>query len=322
MFKKINRYVLVLLFLGYFFLNLCYSSNYDGISVQVPPGWNDNIFDKLAKGKSLKVVLAVLDFEGNEKLKDEVDLKMSDMLTTALVKSNKFDVVERNKLEKILGEQKLNASGAVDSNETVAKIGSLAGAEAVVFGTISSATEKKEDKFSYDLVTVSIEIDVRAINTTTGKIILSEKAEGDSSTKIFTTADGTVVDGALNFNSLYSAAARNAVDNIGAKIADLFPLIGFVADVDSDNKEVTLDIGSERGIKTGDIFILCRKGKEIIHPITKEHIGWKKEAIAAIVIETNENKMATGKIVKFNSSKVIPQQGDIAISLNTGNSNK
>ena len=38
----------------------------------MPPGWDDSIIDKIKTGESNKKILAVLDFEGNEKLKGKV----------------------------------------------------------------------------------------------------------------------------------------------------------------------------------------------------------------------------------------------------------
>ena len=62
--------------------------------ISMPSGWDDSIIDKIKAGESTKQVLAVLDFEGNDKLKGKVDLKMSDMLTTALFNTKRFDIVE------------------------------------------------------------------------------------------------------------------------------------------------------------------------------------------------------------------------------------
>ena len=67
----------------------------------MPSGWDDSTIDKIKSGEPIKKVLAVLDFEGYKFLKGKADLKMSDMLTTSLVKSNRFEMVERNKIDKV-----------------------------------------------------------------------------------------------------------------------------------------------------------------------------------------------------------------------------
>ena len=116
----------------------------------MPSGWDDSIIDKIQTGESIKKVLAVLDFEGNEKLDGKVDLKMSDMLTTSIVKSSRYEVLERNKIDKVFQEQNFGMSGMVDQN-TAAEVGKILGAEYIVFGSITSATRKDIDKFGYIL---------------------------------------------------------------------------------------------------------------------------------------------------------------------------
>ena len=43
-------------------------------AITLPSGWDDSIIEQIKAGKSTKNILAVLDFEGNEKLKGKVDV--------------------------------------------------------------------------------------------------------------------------------------------------------------------------------------------------------------------------------------------------------
>src|SRR5690349_6291662 len=54
----------------------------------------------------------------------------SDILITELVKTGKFIVVEREKLDKLMGEQKLGLSGAIDP-ATAAQMGKVLGLNAI-----------------------------------------------------------------------------------------------------------------------------------------------------------------------------------------------
>ena len=67
------------------------------------------------------------------------------MLTTALVKAGKFNVIERQELDKVLDEQKLGASGLVIA-ESAPKVGKLLGVELLVIGSIWSS-ENRNRKF-------------------------------------------------------------------------------------------------------------------------------------------------------------------------------
>src|SRR5882672_2454536 len=67
----------------------------------------------------------------------------SDILITELAKSQRFIVVERDKLDKLMEEQKLGMSGAIDPN-TAAKMGKILGLNAIVTGAISQFGEETE----------------------------------------------------------------------------------------------------------------------------------------------------------------------------------
>ena len=278
--------------------------------ISMPSGWDDSIIDKIKAGESTKKVLAVLDFEGNEKLKGKVDLKMSDMLTTSLVKTARFEIVERNKIDKVFKEQNFGMSGMVDEN-TAAEVGKLLGAEYVVFGSITSATRKDIDKFGYILVRIEVGIDVRAVNTTSGKILLSESAIGVSESKLVTTADGVIVSGAVDYNSAYADASRDAITTAGRNIANLSPLIGFVLTVDPN--QVLIDVGEEQGVKNGDSFVAFTVGDEILHPATGKRIGWKKEILQELKVVSTEKTMSNVVKIRSQSTKQL-NPGDLVIS--------
>jgi curli biogenesis system outer membrane secretion channel CsgG len=281
-----------------------------GGAISMPSGWDESIIDKIKAGKSTKKILAVLDFEGNEKLSGKVDLKMSDMLTTSLVKTARFEIVERNKIDKVFKEQNFGMSGIVDVN-TAAEVGKLLGAEYVVFGSITSATRKDIDKFGYILVRIEVGIDVRSVNTTTGKIMLSESAIGVSESDLVKTADGTIIRGAVDYNSAYADASRDAITKVGSKIADLSPLIGFVLSVDPN--QVLIDVGEEQGVKIGDSFVAFTVGDEILHPATGKHFGWKKEILQELKVISTEKTMSNVVKIRSQSTKQI-NPGDFVIS--------
>jgi len=67
---------------------------------------------------------------------------ITDLLTTKLFESGKFEVVDRANLDRIMKEHSLNLSGAVDE-KTASQLGKLVGAAVLVFGNISM--------FKYDM---------------------------------------------------------------------------------------------------------------------------------------------------------------------------
>ena len=279
--------------------------------IEFPSGLDDAVIARVKSGQPIQKVLAVLDFEGSDKLSEKVDLEMSEMLTTSLVQTGRFNLVERNRIDRAIKEQKLGMVGVVDA-ATAAEMGKVLGAEYIVLGALTSVAKKRIDKFGYILVEVRVAVDVRAVNSTTGRILLSETAEGLSASKEIRTADGTLVQGALEDEAAYAAAARDAVQKVSGKIASLAPLLGFVVLAEGD--EVTVDVGEEKGASVGTRFVVFRVRDEIVHPVTGEHLGWKKEVVQEIEIERTERQMSTGKVVKVRDKESVAQPGDLVIS--------
>lgn len=93
--------------------------------------------------------------------------KIMDML----LDSGRIRLIERDKLDKIISEQQLGETGLVDA-DSAAKIGKLAGVDAVLIGEIVPQKLNKKDKSNEPEFEVTIS--GRLINTTTGEVLASE----------------------------------------------------------------------------------------------------------------------------------------------------
>ncbi len=278
--------------------------------IEFPSGWDDSTIDLIKEGGSAKTTIAIMGIDSNTQLDRSVQLNLSDMMTTALAQTNRFEIVEREKLESIIAEQNLGLSGILDES-TAAEVGNLSGAQYLVLGSITSATKNKKDKFGYILVEVKVGVDVRVVSASTGKILKSGSALGVASSKEIRTVDGVLVQGAMDDAAAYEAAARDAVNKVSAKISDFSPLVGFVVDV--DKKKITIDVGEEKGVQKGDTFIIFRIQDEIKHPVTGKRLGWKKEILSKLKISQTERTLSIGKVYKKQSKQdIIP--GDFVIS--------
>ena len=119
-----------------------------------------------------------------------VGWELSGMLSNELASSGHFRVVERNKLEKVLEEQNLAASGRVRAG-TGAKMGQVTGADYLVFGTVTDYEENTASTgggISFKGIALGgkkseayVRVDVRVVNATTGDIEFSRAIEGRSS---------------------------------------------------------------------------------------------------------------------------------------------
>lgn len=92
---------------------------------------------------------------------------LADMLISDLSNINMLNIVERDQIEKIITEQRLNNSSEFDP-ETASKIGKLLGAEIILTGAYFEMFE-------------TIRLDARFIDVATGKILKSDGVDGESS---------------------------------------------------------------------------------------------------------------------------------------------
>lgn len=278
--------------------------------LEMPRNWNDRVMD-VAPGKTKKTVVAVLAFDVRAAGPAAANLRAHEMIATALQKTGRFEIVEREKLASILAEQKLKLSGAIDDASKVAEIGKLAGAEAVIFGSVTSATQQKIDKFGYDLVRTEVRIDTRAADSTTAKVMFTEAASGIAEAKVVTDARGQVISGAVSFEAEYPKAAANAVDRLGKKLAGLFSVMGYVVNVDKG--VVMTDLGASRGLEAGDALVVFRPGEKIMHPVTKKVIAWKKELLDVAEVAAVEKDTSTARLLRKGAGSGSVKAGDAVV---------
>jgi curli biogenesis system outer membrane secretion channel CsgG len=118
-----------------------------------------------------------------------VGWELSGMLSNELSSSGDFHVVERQKLQNVLEEQNLAASGRVAPG-TGAKIGKVTGAQYLITGTVTAYEENTSSTggglsfkgigFGGKSAEAYLAVDIRVINTTTSDIDFSRTIEGRS----------------------------------------------------------------------------------------------------------------------------------------------
>ena len=106
--------------------------------------------------KQQKQKIAVLPFRELEGQPTVLGTYLAEELVTNLFQLGNFEIVERQLLDKVLGELKVEQSGAIDPS-TAKEIGRVTGVDAIVTGSIT-------DLQSF------VGVNCRLIDTTTGKI--------------------------------------------------------------------------------------------------------------------------------------------------------
>ncbi len=89
---------------------------------------------------------------------------VSERLTVELVKLGKFKVTERRDIEKVLGELKLQASGAMDQ-DSIKSLGKTLGADLLVLGTLTELPRGR------------LEVTARLVGVESGEILNAASAK-------------------------------------------------------------------------------------------------------------------------------------------------
>lgn len=101
----------------------------------------------------------------------------TEMLQTALVKTRRFEIIERSRLDEILTEQGLGTEGIVNE-KTAATTGQIRGVDFILMGTVTKCgfTDKvvKVGKFEQKTSSLELSTDFRLTDTSTGRIVLSD----------------------------------------------------------------------------------------------------------------------------------------------------
>lgn len=129
--------------------------------------------ESLIKGYSAiprpsRTVLAIFPLNCGEKLeKQRAGFAASEVISHRFVADNGFTVVERGELHKLLSEQKLQASGIIDS-DTAVKIGKILGANVILAGSIQKLGGRYQ-------------VNARLVDAGTSEILVSGYAELEES---------------------------------------------------------------------------------------------------------------------------------------------
>jgi len=251
--------------------------------------------------KGLKKRVAVFDFQDKTDHAyawwggKTVGRGMADMLVTALVKSGKYTVIERQNLDKILSEQKLGASGLV-TPQSAAQIGKLLGVELAIIGSVTEFGYKKSNVggrikgigLGMKSQSAVVAADVRFINTTTGEIIKAESVRKEKSKKglSFSTPKFNFHDQNQFDQSLVGKTSREVINEIVKLVDQNTQNLQWEGKVIKATAlgQVYINKGSLSGVKIGDVFSVYRKGEELIDPDTGLSLGAEEQKIGTIKV--------------------------------------
>ena len=253
---------------------------------------------------------------------------LTEMLTTALVRTGRFTVLERAAIQQVMGEQELGANGQVNP-ETAAAKGKIIGAQVLVTGDITEFAYNQSSvggttinvlnilkKAKVDRVTAMVAIDIRLIDAVTGEVIFSQRAKGNAS-MTEAGADLTIKNQSFNasgfINTPLGKASREALEGTVAAITSGMKRVvwsGRIIDVREGL--VYINAGSETGIQPGMHLEVYEQQEALVDPETGKTLGMPDRKIGAITVTAVQDKYSVAQVTAsdmFKRNQVVRFEG-------------
>ena len=236
---------------------------------------------------------------------------LTEMLTSVLVKSNRFVVLERAAIQQIEQEQALGATKT--TKETAAQQGALLGAQALITGDITGFTFNKSSiggsatnlvpglSVAAEKVSAEVIIDLRLIDAATGQIIFSTKGKGKASQ---TGVAADLIKGEksysadANFTTPLGQASRQAMQEAVVALLVGMPKVRWSARVvDVRDGVVYLGAAAADGMQPGLELEVYEMGEALVDPATGQSLGAPERLVGVVKVATVLERFSTGEIV-------------------------
>jgi len=237
-----------------------------------------------------------------DKANDPLGRQAVDILSTKLASTNKFILLERQDMDKILEEMK------IAGNEGFQKVG----ADYLIVGSITEFGRKNVgdvNAFSRTKTqTVQAGVSIRLIDVSTGQIIYSEEAKGEAETMnktVLVLGERTDYDATLSDKAI-SAAISKLVENIINNCMDR-PWKSYFLSYDENG--IIISGGKSQGLKIGDIYEVVEKGKSVKNPQTGMLIELPGKSVGKIKIDLTggDNPQSEFSMTSFTEGSVDKQ---------------
>jgi TolB-like protein len=191
-----------------------------------------------------KPTIAVLSLEAKNVGKETADA-VADILSTELFNSQRFKVIERQAILRILEEQKLQMTGVTDMTQAV-EIGKVLNVEKILIGSVSRLGE-------------SYIINTRLVNVKTGALEVAQNATSKSGEEGLT----------------------EAINNLVAKMTEKVQVEGSIIRIKGE--VLLIDLGLNHGLADDQELAVIRLG-DVVTDLGGTVIGQAEDLIGTITV--------------------------------------
>ncbi|HEY0866354.1 MAG TPA: CsgG/HfaB family protein [Fimbriimonas sp.] len=267
------------------------------------------------KRLKMRIAVAPMDWGGSDRIDNwMVPVQFRDAINEKLAKrlldTGRFVVLEREAMEAIQQEKAIK-----EENTGTSQRGTIVPAQALVRpkmidftlarrGTGAGVNIGGIGRIGGGVAEAQCGINVRIFNVDTSELIAAEEAAGKASSSSFQFSGNNRVafaDFATFEKSPLGSAVSKAIDVAVHKIVlnlDKQPWSARVADYDEESKEITLNAGSDLGVRVGDVFEVMRVSRTIKDPETGEILGVRTARAGSLKVIEVEKKLAIAVVVE------------------------
>jgi curli biogenesis system outer membrane secretion channel CsgG len=248
------------------------------------------------KGKKSKVI--VVDFENTSYSGYSFGDAATKMLGSAMVKTNRFDVIEQSALRDVLAQQGFQNSGLTNPGDA-AKIGKILNAKYIVKGTITEVSSNTKDVNARNIGTAALKykavVDISVVDVETAQTVASVTTDAGLTDRAFrfffidTSKSG-------DFERLKSTL-RDAIDKAVPQISEKMPyaVLNSFKIANVSGGKVTINAAGD--FAAGAKLKVTRRTKEVKDPDTGEVVDFETQEVGVLEVVEVKGKVTYCKVV-------------------------
>lgn len=258
-----------------------------------------------AQASNLKKTIAVAEFQSRV-TNFKGGAGMAEMLSNALVQSERFVVLERQNINQVLDEQDFANSNRTAKALKSAETGKVIPSQLLIVGTVTDFVEANKGsgggisflgvRVNTSKASTQIGVILRIIDSSTGQVLDSVSIKGEAKGGMFG-GDACVGDvctgGSSSSGESYAAATEGLIQEAVDEIVDRtrnIPYRGKLIRISGET--LYANAGSRNGASPGDKFSVYSPGVELIDPDTGESLGNDMSKVGSIQLVDVQEKFS------------------------------